>query len=55
MGNYHLFDQDVTMSVSSKKIRRVNHIIESSACEYCAAEFDTDDLTSLASPYDHSS
>lgn len=50
MSNCHHFAQDVTMAVSSKKTRKVNHIIGSSACEYCAVGFDTDDLTSLASP-----
>lgn len=49
MVNCHNIARQVTMSVSSKKTRKVDHIIESSACEYCAVNFDTDDLTSLAS------
>ena len=49
MSNCHHFAQDVTMSVTSKKTRKVNHIIASSACKYCAVDFGTDDLTSLAS------
>lgn len=50
MSNCHNIARDVTISVSSEKSRKVNHIIESSACQYCAVDFDTDDLTSLAPP-----